>query len=156
MAEEHDEHPEKPASDEHSENTDTTPAGYPPGQHPNSLANLRPWEPGQSGNPKGRPKKRTLTDELSALAEEVISNGHAEDGMTRNQMVAKALFQILVTGLAGRELKTDVFDRIFNRIAPAPSRAIQVPQDDEDMVIIRLPFEAPEPEIEQKDPDPDI
>lgn len=23
--------------------------------HPNSLANLQPWQPGQSGNPRGRP-----------------------------------------------------------------------------------------------------
>ena len=27
---------------------------YPPGKHPNSLANLRPWSPGQSGCPSGQ------------------------------------------------------------------------------------------------------
>ncbi|MFP3897914.1 MAG: DUF5681 domain-containing protein [Dehalococcoidia bacterium] len=27
------------------------------GQHPNSLANLRKFKPGQSGNPRGRPRK---------------------------------------------------------------------------------------------------
>lgn len=26
------------------------------GKNPNSLANLKPWQPGQSGNPEGRPK----------------------------------------------------------------------------------------------------
>jgi len=28
--------------------------GYEHGRHPNSLANLQPWKPGQSGNPTGR------------------------------------------------------------------------------------------------------
>ena len=27
------------------------------GKHPNSQANLKPWEKGESGNPDGRPKK---------------------------------------------------------------------------------------------------
>src|SRR4029453_4493897 len=26
------------------------------------LANLKPWKPGQSGNPRGRPKSRTLSE----------------------------------------------------------------------------------------------
>ena len=45
-------------------------AKYPKGKHPNSLANLKSkWKPGQSGNPKGRPKgikyiSEALRDEL--------------------------------------------------------------------------------------------
>tara|TARA_R110002020_G_scaffold202413_1_gene405564 strand:+ start:5926 stop:6282 length:357 start_codon:yes stop_codon:yes gene_type:complete len=30
---------------------------YKRGKHPNSQANLEPWEKGESGNPSGRPKK---------------------------------------------------------------------------------------------------
>jgi hypothetical protein len=29
--------------------------------------NLRPWKPGQSGNPGGRPKKRPVSEELASL-----------------------------------------------------------------------------------------
>ena len=32
---------------------------YEPGEHPNSKANLKPYVPGQSGNPKGRPPGTT-------------------------------------------------------------------------------------------------
>ena len=31
------------------------------GNREKSLANLRPWQKGQSGNPSGRPKKREIT-----------------------------------------------------------------------------------------------
>lgn len=30
--------------------------------------NLKPWKPGQSGNPSGRPKKRPITEAFEALA----------------------------------------------------------------------------------------
>ncbi len=40
------------------------------GKHPNSLANLKPYEPGQSGNPGGRPTKyKKLGDALLQYAE---------------------------------------------------------------------------------------
>jgi len=32
-----------------------------PGQHPNSLKNLKPFKPGQSGNPGGKPKNSFST-----------------------------------------------------------------------------------------------
>jgi hypothetical protein len=33
------------------------------GLHPNSLKNLKPWKPGQSGNPKGRPVRYNPWDD---------------------------------------------------------------------------------------------
>jgi hypothetical protein len=42
-------------------------------QHPNSLANLRPFAPGQSGNPGGRPKKaKAAADKAADHASEAI------------------------------------------------------------------------------------
>ena len=39
-----------------------------PNPHP-SLKGLKPWKPGVSGNPGGKPKKRPITDEYFALAD---------------------------------------------------------------------------------------
>ena len=35
-------------------------------------ANLKPFKPGQSGNPGGRPKKRPISERYEALAEELL------------------------------------------------------------------------------------
>ena len=43
---------------------------YGPGSHPNSLANLKSWKKGESGNPNGRPTKyQKLADALLPYAE---------------------------------------------------------------------------------------
>jgi hypothetical protein len=49
--------------------------------------NLRPWQPGQSGNPGGRPKKK-LIDE--ALAELLEAQDSAEAGELAKVLLAKA------------------------------------------------------------------
>ena len=36
------------------------------------LENLRPWKPGQSGNPGGRPKRQPITDDYLALHDKPI------------------------------------------------------------------------------------
>jgi hypothetical protein len=41
------------------------------------LANLRPWQPGQSGNPGGRPKKKPVTD----LYEEMLQDPEFVDSV---------------------------------------------------------------------------
>jgi hypothetical protein len=40
------------------------------GKRPGRPENLRPWKPGQSGNPGGRPKRKPLTDKLLEVLED--------------------------------------------------------------------------------------
>lgn len=55
------------------------------GKHRGNTDNLRPpWKPGESGNPAGRPKGKSITDELRKLVEDG-KNGHD---------VAKALAEV--------------------------------------------------------------
>ena len=65
--------------------------------HPNSLANLKPWKPGQSGNPKGRPPKvRTIPDILRRLGQERVKDGE----QTRLEAVLRKVYDLALEGQA--------------------------------------------------------
>ena len=49
---------------------------------------MPPWEPGQSGNPKGRPKGSGIRHYIRKLADEVPEDGSTK-GLTRGQWLAK-------------------------------------------------------------------
>lgn len=57
------------------------------------IANLKPFKKGQSGNPKGRPKKLPQLDELMA---EVL--GEEKDGMTAAKAILAKLRQKAISG----------------------------------------------------------
>ena len=57
--------------------------------------NLTPWKPGQSGNPKGRPKGSGVTDRLKALLDQPVKDG-AE--MTVAEALAKAAMKAALKG----------------------------------------------------------
>lgn len=59
-------------------------------------ANLKPWPPGVSGNPSGRPKKKPLTEQLERLGPLPIPGD--ERGRTYAQAAAEGL---LLGALAG-------------------------------------------------------
>ncbi len=40
-----------------------------------SLANLRPWMPGQSGNPAGRPRKKSIVLEYERALQQLVPGG---------------------------------------------------------------------------------
>ena len=54
--------------------------------------NLKPWKPGQSGNPGGKKKGQSITAELNKLADEVVTS---KDGakMTRIQALGLIYWQ---------------------------------------------------------------
>ncbi len=45
--------------------------------------NLKPWKKGQSGNPRGRPKGRSLTDALRKLLDEGIDGKDLADALAK-------------------------------------------------------------------------
>jgi hypothetical protein len=93
---------------------------YLPGKHPKSLENLRKgrksWQPGQSGNPKGRPKgikylsealKELLSDE--ALVDELVKK--LVERAKRSDNALNIIFERTegkVTQPISGELKADV------------------------------------------------
>jgi hypothetical protein len=69
--------------------------------HPNSMKNLRaPWKKGQSGNPAGRPKRRTFEELVhDVLSEEVEGEvGIKADGSryTKKEVLAKVFVDQLL------------------------------------------------------------
>lgn len=59
--------------------------------------NLKPFKPGQSGNPKGRPKKGSaIADILNEIGEEKIKFGGLET--TKKRAVLMKVYQMAVKG----------------------------------------------------------
>jgi len=54
--------------------------------------NLRPpWKKGESGNPKGRPKKKSVEDYVEALLDEVPKGGKGDT--TRRELLAQVIVE---------------------------------------------------------------
>ena len=58
------------------------------------LANLRPFQPGQSGNPTGRPKRKPVTEAL--LAE--LAKSHGRNGATKLEAMVTRLVKTVISG----------------------------------------------------------
>ncbi len=67
------------------------------------------WKPGQSGNPKGRPpKKSALTEVLKMKGEAIVARGNEE--ITAKDALAQAVWGLILTGevwLSGRRLEVE-------------------------------------------------
>ena len=83
-----------------------------------SLANLKPFRKGQSGNPKGRPKSITLSEALRhELAKE---NPKGKDGETYAERIAAVLCQAAVGG------NVNAAKEIADRTEGKPRQALEV------------------------------
>ena len=83
------------------------------GNHPE---NLTPFQPGQSGNPGGRPKRKVLTD---LLVEELETCVHGTD-VTRAKEIIRRLVQMAAAGDLG------AIKHIYDRIEGQPTQRIDV------------------------------
>ena len=77
--------------------------------------NLKPWKPGQSGNPGGRPRTRPLTDELTQLLEQDAPNAN---GKSWALVIAEALL------MKARKGDVRAFTVLANRIEGKPHQSI--------------------------------
>ena len=79
--------------------------------------NLSPWKPGQSGNPGGRPKKRSISEELERLlAEEAPNSG----GRLWAVVIAEALLR------KARKGDVRAIAELANRIEGKPHQSLAV------------------------------
>ena len=72
---------------------------YERGHHPNSKANLQPFERGQSGHPLGRPSHAKLTKMLKEVGNEVVLDwsGKKELGKYKD-LLLKAIWDKAIKG----------------------------------------------------------
>ena len=83
--------------------TDSNESGtkeYSPGNHPNSLSNLKPFPKGVSGNPLGRPHRfEKLAATLNKMADEEVVNHYGESrGYTRREGVLDTIWKKAMAG----------------------------------------------------------
>jgi hypothetical protein len=103
------------------------------------------FKPGQSGNPKGRPKGRTLTDLMSALLDAHELCGEPTPG---GRTVGQVLVESWVSHAVKRgdaALIREILDRVEGKIVPAPPGPV--------VTLIDIPDD--EPDVEPR-PDPEV
>ena len=80
-----------------------------------SLANLKPFKPGQTGNPGGRPKGKSLTQRLVELMDRTDIDGTA---LPEGKCVADFVVETIAReAIAGKfPFAKEVFDRIEGKV----------------------------------------
>jgi L-rhamnose isomerase len=79
--------------------------------------NLRPWKPGQSGNAGGRPKKRSISEELERMLDEEAPNS---GGKPWAAVIAEALLR------KARRGDVRAISELANRIEGKPHQSLDV------------------------------
>lgn len=88
--------------------------------NPNSLANLKPFQPGQSGNPGGRPKRKLISDALKDMLEKVLESGDH----TQAEAIGVAMIAAAISG----DVKAATFVR--DTVEGKPLQKIEMKRDE--------------------------
>lgn len=80
-----------------------------------NVDNLRMWQPGQSGNPNGRPRRKPITEELEKLLEEIDPTDKKHRRTFKKRIVEALAFQIIKKGNVAAF--TEIADRIEGKVA---------------------------------------
>lgn len=118
--------------------------------NPNPSPETR-WKPGQSGNPKGRPRAGlALAEAIRARGDEVITIGKGDEAIiaTRLEHILRTLYERAQVG------DTRATDIILDRLAGKPRQSIEISGDDE-RAPVRITTTARPNENENADEDPD-
>lgn len=87
-----------------------------------SLANLKPFQPGQSGNPAGRPKSITLSE---ALRRELAKQAPAREGEeATGETLAEQIARVLCQAAAGGSVRA--VQEIGDRTEGRPRQSVDV------------------------------
>jgi hypothetical protein len=98
------------------------------------IENLRPpWKPGESGNPRGRPRRRPLSDRYAAFAEMPLSEKRCSElgfapGAKYGDAVAKTLYDSAINGRssAAREIREGIEGRAAERLESAAPKIMNL------------------------------
>lgn len=93
------------------------------------------FKPGQSGNPAGRPKKRTLSEELRARLEEEYPD---RSDATYGRMVAETLVDMAIKNGGAIAAISEIFDRVEGR----PRQSVELKTDPEKTALIERAISA--------------
>jgi hypothetical protein len=90
--------------------------------NPKSLANLKKWAPGQSGNLSGRPHKRPISDRYAEMVESILPNDvrtalGLPEGATYGDAIALAQARQAIKGKpeAAREIREAIEGKSIQR-----------------------------------------
>ena len=83
------------------------------------------WKPGQSGNPKGRPKKESIVEVLKELVDTVCPTD--PEGRTYGQLLTRSLMQQALRGHLGAI--REVFNRLVGQARFLVERIESVPTE---------------------------
>ena len=95
--------------------------------------NLKPFKPGQCGNPNGRPKGRRS---LSTILREMLSEEIEID--VNGKKTKKELQDVIVNNLIQNAVKGDLraIEQIFNRTEGTPIATVRTQEIDKDEVVV--------------------
>jgi hypothetical protein len=107
------------------------------GKNPRSLANLQSFQPGQSGNPGGRPKKTRISDASREWLEQIDE----KTGLTNAELV------VLAQGKQAKKGNTTAFNALADRTEGRPAHGQDTPRTPIRVVVLNPAHRPPQPPL---------